>query len=73
MDKQTRDLPAYIYKNVYQYHQKSGIILVNEQDYIFVLLDNINHEHVLDDTVLVEHHDYLKNILQIRMINWILT
>jgi len=60
LDKQTRDLPAYIYKNVYQYHQKSGIILVNEQDYIFVLLDNINHEHVLDDTVLVEHHDYLK-------------
>ncbi|WGO84624.1 C80 family cysteine peptidase [Arsenophonus apicola] len=59
-DKQTRDMPAQIYKNIYQYHQESGIIFVNEQDYIFALLDSINHNHVLDDTLILENYDYLK-------------
>ena len=60
LDQQMRDMPAHIYKNRYQYHQASGMIFVNEQDYIFALLDSINHNHVLDDALLLENHDYLK-------------
>ncbi|HGJ5876201.1 MAG TPA: hypothetical protein ACHBX0_07140 [Arsenophonus sp.] len=49
-----------LYKKTHQYHRLSNTIYINGQDYIFSILNNIEHNNDLVNFMLLENENYLK-------------
>lgn len=49
-----------LYKKKYQYHRLSNTIYINEEDYIFSILNDLGNNNDLVNSILSENEFYLK-------------